>query len=118
MRIIALLAIVLCLCSALRAQDQIVEKVLKEQDGRIPREALLRAFDYYKTHAEQVKNKAYVTIVNFNLPSTEKRMHVIDMSTGQVEDLLVAHGKNSGNTYASVFSNKQGSLQSSLGIYL
>jgi len=112
------LAIALCFCAFARAQNAIIDKVMKEQAGRIPRAAMVKAFEYYQQHADDVKNKAYVTIVDFNLPSTQKRMHVIDMNTGQVEDLLVAHGKNSGNNYASSFSNKEGSLQSSLGIYL
>ena len=77
-----------------------------------------KAFDFYTDHADQVKNKNYVTIVDFDKPSTEKRMHIINMQTGDVEDLYVAHGKNSGENYATKFSNKPGSLQSSLGLYL
>jgi hypothetical protein len=110
--------VVLCFCSILHAENPIIAKVLKEQADRIPREAMLRAFDYYEKNADKIENRNYVTIVDYNRPSTQKRMHVIDVRTGQVEDLLVAHGKNSGNLYASSFSNKDGSLKSSLGIYL
>jgi len=91
---------------------------MKEQDGKIPRAAMEKAFAYYNEHPDKVKNKGYVTVVNFDRPSTEKRMHVIDMKTGAVEDLLVAHAKNSGNNFATEFSNENGSLKSSLGIYL
>ena len=52
-----------------------------------------QAFDYYEKHADQIENKKYVTIVDYNRPSSEKRMHIINMQTGDVEDLLVAHGK-------------------------
>ena len=116
-----LIAILACFCGvahAAGAEHEIIDKVMAEQSGRIPRPALLKAFDYYQKHADQIDNKSFVTIVDFNLPSTSKRMHVIDMKTGQVEDFFVAHGKNSGNNFASAFSNKEGSLQSSLGIYL
>jgi len=108
----------LVLSGTARAENPIIEKVLKEQEGRIPKEAMAGAFEYFESYPDLVKNKNYVTIVDFNRASTEKRMHVIDMSTGEVEDILVAHGKNSGNNYASSFSNVEGSLKSSLGIYL
>ena len=112
-------AILSLLCgSAARAANPIIDKVMKEQADRIPHEAMARAFDYYEKHADQVENKKYVTIVDFNRPSTDKRMHVINMQTGEVEDLLVAHGKNSGNLYASDLSNQNGSNKSSAGIYL
>jgi hypothetical protein len=117
----ALVVFLLSLGPSARAGDDVaktIDKVMQEQSARIPREAMIKAFDYYQQHSSEVKNKAYVTIVDFNRPSTEKRMHVIDMKTGDVEDLLVAHGTNSGNLYASKFSNDNGSKQSSLGIYL
>jgi hypothetical protein len=98
--------------------DTVIDKVMQEQAKRIPREAMAKAFDYYRQHPELVKNRDYVTIVDFNQPSTEKRMHVIDMKTGEVEDVLCAHAVNSGNNYASIFSNENGSKKSSLGIYL
>ena len=47
-----------------------------------------------------------------------RRMHVIDMTSGHVEDLLVAHAKKSGDNYATQFSNTPGSNMSSLGVYL
>ncbi len=109
----------LCLVSpAARAGNPIIDKVMKDQADRIPADAMKTAFDFYTDHADQVKNKNYVTIVDFNKPSTEKRMHIINMQTGEVEDLYVAHGKNSGENYATKFSNKAGSFQSSLGLYL
>jgi hypothetical protein len=118
MMFMPILSALLCLAAAAHARSPVIEKVLKDQQSRIPREAMLKAFDYYESHAEKIQNKAYVTIVDFNRASTEKRMHVIDMKTGDVEDLLVAHGKNSGNNYATSFSNTEGTLKSSLGIYL
>src|SRR5437763_1155172 len=104
----SILIALFCLSTAAHASNPIIEKVLKDQQSRIPREAMLKAFDYYETHPDKVQNKAYVTIVDFNLASAEKRMHVIDMKTGDVEDLLVAHGKNSGNNFATSFSNTEG----------
>ena len=59
-----------------------------------------------------------LTIIDFNLPSTEKRMYVLDLSKKEVLYVTpVAHGRTSGGNYATSFSNKNGSYQSSLGFY-
>lgn len=59
-----------------------------------------------------------LTIIDFNLPSTDKRMYVLDLSKEEVLYVTyVAHGRNSGDNYATSFSNKSGSYQSSLGFY-
>ena len=49
----------------------------------------------------------YVSIVDFTLPSNQKRMFVFNEKTHQlVEKLYVAQGKNSGVKYATQFSNQ------------
>jgi hypothetical protein len=102
--------------SARRCVD--VNRIIAQQRGRIPAAALERAFGYLRDHPAQVRNENYVTIIDFDQPSTARRMHVIDLRDGSVEDLLVAHGKNSGENFATRFSNAEGSHMSSLGIYL
>lgn len=60
-----------------------------------------------------------VTLIDFSKPSTEERLYVLDM---QQKKLLmkshVAHGRNSGENFATSFSNQSGSHKSSLGFYL
>ena len=65
------------------------------------------------------KQKSLLSIVDFSMPSTQKRLLVLDMDSHRVLfNTHVAHGKNSGWNYATSFSNQVGSLQSSLGFYL
>lgn len=69
-------------------------------------------------HKHQVKNNKLI-IVDFSLPSTQKRLWIIDMNTHKVIlNTWVAHGSNSGNgIYATNFSNKDGSHKSSIGTF-
>src|SRR5690606_6513399 len=67
----------------------------------------------------KTKNKNIITIIEFTLPYTQKRMVVLDLVKKQVLfHTIVSHGRNSGEKYATSFSNKHGSYQSSLGFYL
>lgn len=83
------------------------------------------AFDYAVQGYERLKatgelhNDRVLTIVDFSLPSSRKRLFIIDM---QHDRLLfhtyVSHGRNSGEEMATRFSNRPESFQSSLGFYV
>jgi len=78
----------------------------------------MKGFDYLN-NANMIAKKTIISIVDFSKSSTQKRLFVIDISTGQILfNSLVAHGRNSGNEYATRFSNLPESHQSSLGFYI
>lgn len=60
-----------------------------------------------------------LTVIDFDLPSTARRLWIIDMATKNLKhESLVSHGRNSGELLAKKFSNKSESFMSSLGFYL
>jgi hypothetical protein len=73
---------------------------------------------YEKLKKGGLKNNL-LSIIDFSLPSTEKRLWVIDVKNRKVLfHELVAHGRNSGENVAGKFSNVANSNMSSLGFYL
>lgn len=67
----------------------------------------------------QLSDKKLLTVVDFNKPSTQKRLWVIDLAEKKVLfNSLVAHGKNSGADKAEVFDNAVNSEKSSLGFFV
>lgn len=65
-----------------------------------------------------VKHKV-LTIIDYSLPSSAKRMWVIDVTQRKVlYNTLVAHGKYTGGLLSKHFSNKPGSRASSIGTFL
>ncbi|HVU57230.1 MAG TPA: murein L,D-transpeptidase catalytic domain family protein [Puia sp.] len=64
-------------------------------------------------------NTGLLTICDFSQPSSKERMYVIDVRNKKVlYKTFVAHGINSGEEYASSFSNQESSCKSSLGFYV
>jgi hypothetical protein len=75
----------------------------------------------YKLKNDPSRQPRYYAIVDFNQPSTSKRLYVFDTFEKKVESYYVAHGRGSegaaGSNIPAVFSNQNGSNSSSLGIY-
>jgi hypothetical protein len=73
---------------------------------------------FYLLKEKGLIKKDILTLVDFSLSSNTKRLWVIDLKTNVVLfQSLVAHGRNTGEEFASRFSNLAQSFQSSLGFY-
>ncbi len=60
-----------------------------------------------------------LTLIDFSKSANQKRLWIIDLKNNKVlKHTLVAHGRNTGEEYASKFSNTPESNQSSLGFYV
>lgn len=100
--------------------------ILKNYDHIDPKRivntrALAAALTYFDKNQEKIKNKRYISVIDFSRRSTQARFFIISMSTGEVWAIHTAHGKGSDKDhdgYAERFSNTSGSNASSLGYYL
>ena len=94
---------------------------LDAKNFKLPQlESFTKALEgFYQLKQKGLIQNDILTLVDFSLSANSKRMWVIDMNTNTVlYHSLVAHGRNSGEEFATAFSNKSESYQSSLGFYL
>ncbi len=67
----------------------------------------------------KLQNDSVIAIVDYSLPSSQKRLFVIDVRNGKLLfNTLVSHGRNSGKLNATSFSNQLNSFKTSLGFYV
>ena len=60
-----------------------------------------------------------LTVIDYSRASVEPRFWVFDLAARKLLfEELVAHGRNSGEKYATQFSNVESSLQTSLGLFV
>jgi hypothetical protein len=86
---------------------------LRPEVFRSALEAYTRVWNEGRTH------RPLLTVIDYSLPSSQRRFWVLDLAAGRVlARELVAHGRASGEALAERFSNRPGSLQSSLGTFL
>ena len=73
---------------------------------------------FYALKEKGLIQKDILTVIDFSLSSTKKRLWVIDLSNNTIlYNTVVSHGMNSGGEYANSFSNSASSNKSSLGFY-
>ncbi|WII72925.1 murein L,D-transpeptidase catalytic domain family protein [Bdellovibrio sp. 22V] len=83
----------------------------------IPRPALDLIFRMYDYNEGLIPNTTHTVLVDYSLPSTSKRLFLINLETALVESFYVAHGIRSGVVESRSFSNMTDSWKSSLGFF-
>jgi len=75
---------------------------------------------YYQLESSnQLSEKGILSLIDFRKSANTKRLWVIDLKNKKLLlHTLTAHGRNSGEVFATNFSNRPSSLQSSLGFYI
>jgi hypothetical protein len=93
---------------------------LGHTDGKPPLEVFRHAaVGFFTLKAEDEVHNNLLTVIDFSLSSNDDRLWIVDMEKLEViHQSLVSHGRNSGELYATRFSNIPSSYQSSLGFYL
>lgn len=84
-----------------------------------------QAFQYaykgynYLLEKNKLEQPGILTICDLGQSSNNKRLYLLDLENNTVLlNTYVAHGRNSGGEYATRFSNRAESRQSSLGFYI
>lgn len=92
-----------------------------DPNHEVPARLLEEALDYYDLNLSNIQNKEYLSVIDFSKSSAKVRFFIINMTTGSVWSMHVAHGNGSDKDhdgYAEKFSNVEGSNMSSLGVYI
>lgn len=95
--------------------------ILKLEQKGLSKQAFEYACKGYRRLLKKqiISKEGYLVICDFSQSSNNKRLYLVDMVNNEVLlNTYVAHGRKSGGEYATRFSNKLQSLQSSLGFYV
>jgi hypothetical protein len=100
--------------------DILAKDIAAKTNNLKPKIVKLAIESFYRAKQLGVEvKKPILTIIDYTLASTQKRLWVIDLAKKEIlYNSMVAHGKYSGDNYTTNFSNKIGSLQTSVGVFL
>ncbi len=106
--------------SSFDVKVELVYSTLQAKQFQLPKlESFTEALKgFYLLKEKGLIKKDILTLVDFSLSSNTKRLWVIDLDNNVVLfQSLVAHGRNTGDEFATDFSNSAESYKSSLGFY-
>lgn len=102
-------------------QAECIYETLNTNNLALPKlESFTKALKgFYELKERGLVQKEILTLIDFSLSSNTKRLWVIDLAHNTIlYHSLVAHGRNTGEEFATKFSNAAESYKSSLGFYL
>jgi len=119
-RVVLAFAVVVVIGCAPRARTRVrvaaPPPVVSDWPRREVLDLAIRAWDCGRRYGDFTSDM--LTVIDYSLPSTERRLWVIDVPAWRVVNHeFVAHGQGSGDNMAVAFSNDPGSRQSSLGLF-
>ncbi|MCY0969656.1 murein L,D-transpeptidase catalytic domain family protein [Chryseobacterium wangxinyae] len=104
------------------SSEELYQSISFENTNKLQFDVFAKAllgFENLKKAGKLDQEAHLLTICDFSLSSNTKRLWVIDTQEKKVLfNSLVAHGKNTGEEFATDFSNTESSLQSSMGFYI
>jgi L,D-transpeptidase catalytic domain len=95
--------------------------MLSDPAPRLNTRLYLKARAAFDAHAGQITQRDLMAVADFSAPSRLPRFHIVNLLNGEVQSLLVAHGKGSDPEHSGFvrqFSNIPGSEATSAGAYL
>jgi len=108
--------------TTLSSSEALYKSIPFEEGHELNEEVFFKAltgFENLKKAGLLNQDAHLLTVCDFSMSSNTKRLWVIDTEEKKVLfNSLVAHGKNTGEEFATNFSNTNSSLQSSLGFYI
>jgi hypothetical protein len=110
------------IANTVSSSEELYKSISFEPGHELNEEVFFKAltgFENLKKAGLINKESHLLTVCDFSMSSNTKRLWVIDTEEKKVLfNSLVAHGKNTGEEFATNFSNTESSLQSSLGFYI
>ncbi|MCW3167601.1 murein L,D-transpeptidase catalytic domain family protein [Chryseobacterium sp. 09-1422] len=104
------------------SSEELYQSISFENTNKLQFDVFAKAllgFENLKRAGKLSQEAHLLTVCDFSLSSNVKRLWVIDTEQRKVLfNSLVAHGKNTGEEFATNFSNTESSLQSSMGFYI
>lgn len=117
--LVAVTAIASLLSGTVSADTSLAARLQASAPDASPQVLTLAANAMTCAVAHGMTPSSRLAVIDYSRPSTQPRLWVFD--TGDEGRLLyrelVAHGKNTGDNMARHFSNEEGSLQTSLGLF-
>jgi hypothetical protein len=118
MRLLPVLALSLLASNQLKADDAaLISRIAPKINPLVISEAV-SAMKCAQNHGVG-RNASRIAIIDYTIPSRQKRLWVVDLKSQKLLfEEHVAHGQGSGHDVPNQFSDRNGSHQTSLGLFL